>query len=160
MSGKAIWIEKFERPAGMEIKHIGNHWYLYERLSVYDKVHKRKRKKSGSCLGAIIGVGLSPSRHAAIQQDDDEIENLEYGATALLFSLTSSMCVRLFRFFPECWRKIFAMALLKCKEQSSFMRMDFHCRISFAAQRLGRLSLNPGRITALLRRAGSGRETI
>ena len=36
MSEKPVWIEQFERPAGTEIKHIGNHWYLYERLSVYD----------------------------------------------------------------------------------------------------------------------------
>lgn len=33
MSDKPVWIEQFERPAGTEIKHIGNHWYLYERLT-------------------------------------------------------------------------------------------------------------------------------
>ena len=58
MSDKPIWIEQFARPAGTEIKHIGNHWYLYERLSVYDKARKRKRKKSGRCLGAITENGL------------------------------------------------------------------------------------------------------
>ena len=53
MGEKPVWIEQFERPAGTEIKHIGNHWYLYERLSVHDRGRKGKRKKSGRCLGAI-----------------------------------------------------------------------------------------------------------
>ena len=161
MSSKPIWIEKFDRPAGTEIKHIGNHWYLYERLSVYDKERKRKRKKSGRCLGAITEAGLSPSRNAAeIRLADAEIENLEYGATALLFKLTSSMRERLARFFPDCWREIFAMALMKCKEQSRFRRMDFHYRTSFASQCLGNLSLSPARITAMLRNVGTRRDAM
>ena len=161
MSTKPIWVEKFDRPAGTEIKHIGNHWYLYERLSVYDKVRKRKRKKSGRCLGAITEAGLSPSRRAAATQPAvGEIENLEYGATALLFSLTAAMRERLSRFFPDCWREIFDMALLKCKEQSRFKRMDFHYRTSFAVQCLGDLSLRPARITAMLRRVGTAREAM
>jgi len=161
MSSKPIWIETFDRPAGTEIKHIGNHWYLYERLSVYDKERKRKRKKSGRCLGAITEAGLSPSRNAAAMRlADDAMENLEYGATALLFKLTSSMRERLARFFPGCWREIFAMALMKCKEQSRFRRMDFHYRTSFASQCLGNLSLSPARITAMLRDVGARRDAM
>ena len=62
MSTRPIWIEQFARPAGTEIKHIGNHWYLYERLGVYDKEKKKKRKKSGRCLGALTETGLTPSK--------------------------------------------------------------------------------------------------
>ena len=83
MSDKPIWIEKFERPAGTEIKHIGNHWYLYERLSVYDKVRKRKRKKSGRCLGAITEAGLSPSRRTAVSPAGGA-GNVSYGNPILL----------------------------------------------------------------------------
>ena len=36
MGEKPVWTEQFERPAGTEIKHIGSHWHLYERLSVHD----------------------------------------------------------------------------------------------------------------------------
>ena len=162
MSTKPIWIEQFARPAGTEIKHIGNHWYLYERLSVYDKEKKKKRKKSGRCLGALTETGLTPSKRATPLQPllDGEIENLEYGATAFLLGLTSSMRTRLARLFPDCWREIFGMALLKCKEQSRFRRMDFHYETSFISQCLGSLSLSAGRVTTLLRHIGLNREAI
>ena len=41
------WVAGFDRPKGTEIKRIRGHWYLYERLSVYDPGIKRSRKKSG-----------------------------------------------------------------------------------------------------------------
>ena len=162
MSDKPIWIEQFARPAGTEIKHIGNHWYLYERLSVYDKARKRKRKKSGQCLGAITENGLSPSkRHAPLRGAGPlEIENLEYGATALLLNLTAPMRERLALRFPDCWREIFTLALMKCKEQSHFRRMEFHYRTSFLVQCLKGLSLSAGRVSALLRHIGANREAI
>lgn len=162
MSTKPIWIEQFARPAGTEIKHIGNHWYLYERLSVYDKEKKKKRKKSGRCLGALTETGLTPSKRATPLQPllDGEIENLEYGATAFLLGLTFSMRTRLARLFPDSWREIFGMALLKCKEQSRFRRMDFHYETSFISQCLGSLSLSAGRVTTLLRHIGLNREAI
>ena len=34
MNDKPIWITQFNRPYGTQINHIGNRWYLYERLSV------------------------------------------------------------------------------------------------------------------------------
>ena len=162
MSTKPIWIEQFVRPQGTEIKHIGSHWYLYERLSVYDKEKKRKRKKSGRCLGAITEAGLSPSKRAAPLQPlrDGEIENLEYGATAFLLGLTASMRGRLAALFPDCWRELFCMALLKCKEQSRFRRMDFHYGTSFISQCIGGLSLSAGRVTALLHHIGTNRGAI
>ena len=112
MSTKPIWIEQFARPAGTEIKHIGKYWYLYERLSVYDKERKRKRKKSGRCLGAITESVLSPSKRATPLQPlrGGELENLEYGATAFLLGLTASMRSRLAALFPDCWREIFGIA--------------------------------------------------
>ena len=162
MSTKPIWIERFNRPAGTEIKHIGNGWYLYERLSVYDREKKRKRKKSGRCLGAITENGLTPSKRTSPLNgmDEGEIENLEYGATAFLLKLTASMRKRLAELFPECWREIFAMALLKCKEQSHFRRMEFHYSTSYLAQTFPGLSLSAGRITTLLRHIGTNREAI
>ena len=90
MSEKPVWIEQFERPAGTEIKHIGNHWYLYERLSVYDRERKKKRKKSGRCLGAITEEGLKPSKRTSpLAAPDLEMENREYGATAFLHFLAA-----------------------------------------------------------------------
>ena len=67
---------------------------------------------------------------------------------------------RLAVLFPDCWREIFGMVLLKCKEQSRFRRMDFHYGMSFISQCLGGLSLSAGRVTTLLRHVGTKREAI
>lgn len=91
MTEKPLWVQQFNRPVGTEIKHIGNRWYLYERLSVYDPKLKRKRKKSGRILGAITEEGFKPSRSRSSLSPVGEVENREYGATALLLSLTGSM---------------------------------------------------------------------
>jgi len=162
MIEKPVWIEQFDRPAGTEIKHIGTHWYLYERLSVYDKKLKKKRKKSGRCLGAITEDGLKPSKRTSplAPVGEMEIENREYGATAFLLSLTSSMRSRLQEHFPDCWREIYALALLKCREQSPFKRMEFHYHASFLECACPGLSLSAGRITEVLRHLGADREGI
>ena len=160
MTEKPLWIQQFNRPAGTEIKHIGNHWYLYDRLSVYDPKTGKKRKKSGRILGSITEQGFRPSKSQSPLASNGEIENREYGASAFLMSLTGGMRSRLQSLFPDCWREIYAMALLKCKEQSSFKRMDFHCRTSFLDQVIGPVGLSAGRITELLQHLGSDRETM
>lgn len=162
MGDKPTWVERFPRPAGTEIKRIGNHWYLYERLSVYDKEKKRKRKKSGRCLGAITEAGLKPSKRQSPLRPlaEREVANLEYGATAFLLGLSGKMRERLAALFPDCWREIFALAMLRCKERTHFRRMDFHYHASFIEQCAGGLALSPGRVTALLRRVGADRGAI
>lgn len=162
MTEKPSWITSFARPSGTEIKHIGNHWYLYERLSVYDKEKKQKRKKSGRCLGAITENGLVPSKRSSPQSSlsSDSIENREYGATAYLLALTSEMRSRLAECFPECWKEVFVMALLRCKENSHFRRMEFHYQTSFLERFLPGLSLSAGRISTLLSKIGADRSGI
>ena len=161
MGEKPVWIEQFERPAGTEIKHIGSHWHLYERLSVHDRERKGKRKKSGRCLGAITEEGLKPSKRTSpLAAPDLEMENREYGATAFLHSLAGSMRESLERLFPDCWREAYVLALLKCREQCPFRRMDFHCRASFLERICPGVSLGAGRVKEILRRLGANREGI
>ncbi|MBP5672713.1 MAG: hypothetical protein J6X49_10005 [Victivallales bacterium] len=102
MSEKPIWITQFNRPAGTEIKHIGNRWYLYELLSIYDK--ERKRKKSCRCFGAITEEGLKPSRRNSplAQPAPRETENLKYGTTAFLLALNDPMRKCLAALYPDC----------------------------------------------------------
>ena len=55
---KPEYVTRFIKPARTEIKHIGQNWYLYERLSRYDPEIKRSRKVSGKCLGKLTESGL------------------------------------------------------------------------------------------------------
>ena len=67
---------------------------------------------------------------------------------------------RLERLFPDCWREACVLALLKCREQCPFRRMDFHCRASFLERICPGVSLGAGRITEILRHLGANREGI
>lgn len=162
MTEKPTWIRDFDRPPGTEIKHISGHWYLYERLSVYNRTIKKKQKKSGRILGSITENGLVPSkRNSPLPKTPMAgLENREYGATALLLSLSESMRFRLEKLFPDCWKELFTLAVMKCKEQAPFKRMDFCYQTSYLEQILGPLSLSTGRISELLKAIGTNREAI
>ena len=162
MNEKPDFVKNFDRPRGTEIKCISGHWYLYERLSVYDPVAKKKRKKSGKILGTITPGGLVPSRRQSplARVDPADIENRELGATALLYLLTGWMRKRLGEEFPDCWKEIYALAMAKCRDNSPLKRADFHTSTSALDLALGPLHLSAGRCTELLRRVGSGRGAI
>ena len=59
---KPDFIKNFDRPKNSEIKKINNHWYLYERINIYDYETKRSKKKSGKLLGKITVNGFVPSK--------------------------------------------------------------------------------------------------
>ena len=162
MTEKPIWVQNFNRPQGTEIKRIGNHWYLYERLSVYDHEKKCKRKKSGRCLGTIKETGFVPSkRYSPIDENHDiEIETREYGATKLLVNQSANILERLKKNFPDIWKEIYVLAILKCKEQAPFSKTDFFYHTSYLREMFPGLSLSASRISEILRMLGNERERI
>lgn len=159
---KPDYIKNFARPQGTEIKHINGHWYLYERLSVYDSETKKKRKKSGKMLGTITPEGFVPRRDRIPDAGSRAIENLEYGASVFLYALAGDNGIppRLQECFPGLWREILAMAIITCREQSPFKRMEYHYSVSYLSQLLGPLSISPSSITSLLKKIGTDREAI
>lgn len=58
---RPAYVTDFKRPAGTEIRPVGNYWYLYKVKSHYDKVSKQPKKDS-MCLGAIKPTGFQPSK--------------------------------------------------------------------------------------------------
>ena len=57
------YVKNFEKPKLTEVKCIRGHWYLYHKVSYYDKERKQMRWKSGSIIGKITPEGLVPSKH-------------------------------------------------------------------------------------------------
>ena len=97
------WIIGFERPPGTEIKHINGHYYLYERLSVYDPKTKKKRKKSGRLIGTITPDGLVRKKERLESAELTCIENREYGASMFLYQSSSAIAAKLEACFPLVW---------------------------------------------------------
>ncbi|MCF7946778.1 MAG: transposase [Spirochaetia bacterium] len=157
---KPEWVVNFQRPAGTEIKLINGHYYLYERFSVYDPETKKKRKKSGKMLGKLTPYGFVPKKTKLEPEKLHHIENLEYGASMYLYESSSQIMKHLEECFPHIWKEIFAMALLRCKEQTPFKRMGYHYSTSYLSKILGPLSLSASSITKLLKQIGTDRQAI
>ena len=57
------YVKNYEKEKNTEIKYISGKWYLYNRISVWDPIDKKRTKKSGSIIGKITPEGLVPSKH-------------------------------------------------------------------------------------------------
>jgi len=159
-SGKPDWVTSFDRPSGTEIKCINGNYYLYERKSVYDPVTKKKRKKSGAMIGKLTPDGFVPKGVKIDSSAFKQIENLEYGSSVYLYESSQAMIERLKLCFPHRWKEVFAMAYLRCTEQSPFKRMGYYYSTSYLSQILGKLSLSPASISNLLKQIGTDRGAI
>ena len=157
---KPDYVLNFDRPVGTEIKYINGNWYLYECKSVYDKETKKKRKKSGTMLGSIKPEGFVPKKIRMESSDIDNAQVLEYGLSLFLYQNNLNMIEKLERNFPFTWKKIFAMALLRCKGISSLNVIDVMYEKSWLSSLFGNLSLSPGTLTKDLRILGRSRGQI
>ena len=157
---KPDFILNFDRPKNTEIKYINNHWYLYERINVYDDKAKRSRKKSGKILGKITESGFIPSK--VKKQEEQILSNdvVEIGATNFFFKLTEDIRTNLQKFFPDNWQFIYTIALIRCIYEGRFRRLGVHYEDSILSYIYPNLIFSPYKITSLLKEIGKKRNTI
>jgi hypothetical protein len=159
MENKPSYITNFVKPANTEIKHINGHWYLYERKNVYDPEIKRSRKKSGKCLGSITEDGLvsSKDRRAKSVTLNDVVEA---GAVSYFYQSSEDMRLRLQKYFPELWERIYAMVLLRTIYDPRFRRLQLNYEDSILSHLYPNLSFSAPATTAFLKVLGRQREAI
>lgn len=157
---KPDYVLNFERPEGTEIKHVNGHWYLYKRLSVYDPKTKKKRKKTGSYLGAITQDGLKPPAVKVNTEAFREIQCVEYGASTYLYQNNQEMLEKLKAFFPGSWRKLFTLAAVKCIGEPSLKRLPEAFETSWLSVLFDGLRLTSSDLTEDLRELGRNRGAI
>lgn len=156
---KPEYVVNFKRPPKTEIKNIRGRWYLYERLSVYDPTLKRSKKKSGTMLGTITPDGFIPKKEK-LDNDGSGIQCLEYGASAWFYSASEQIVSRLKTYFPDCWKTIFALAVIKCMGETSLKRMDSIYKESYLSELLGHQPLSPANLTKVLHDIGTMRDNM
>ena len=154
------YVVNFDRPIGTEIKYINGNWYLYECKSVYDKETKKRRKISGAMLGSIKPEGFVPKKVKVDSSSLDNAQILEYGLSLFLYQNSQGMIKKLQRYFPSTWKKIFAMALLRCQGISALNVLDVMYERSWLSIIFGHLSLSAGTLTKDLRMLGRSRSSI
>ena len=156
---KPDFVTNFVKPTGTEIKHIGKHWYLYERTSVYDPKIKRSRKKSGSILGKITPEGLVPSKRAA-QPQSIHIDDVAEVATPVFFwDRTREIRSKLIEYFPDIWEWIYVAAFLRLYDPN-FKRLEYHYEHSFLAYMFPGLRFDSRNNGLKLDDIGKRRDTI
>ena len=160
MVEKPAYIANFVKPLNTEIKHIRGYWYLYERSNIYDPKIKRSRKKSGRCLGRITESGLIHSqsyREHAVAQLNDVVE---VGAVYYFFNQTEEMRCRLQKYFPDIWKRIYTIVLLRTIYDTRFRRLELHYEDSILSYLYPGLSFSESSVTNLLKNLGRRREAI
>ena len=159
MPEKPSYILSFSKPNGTEIKHIGGHWYLYERTNVYDPKIKRSRKKSGKCLGRITEEGLVPSKvkTVIVPKLNDVVE---IGAVNYFYESSNEMRNKLKKLFPDIWTEIYVMAMLRTVYGPRFRRIQLNYEDSFLSYVYPNLVFTDPAITSFLKDLGRRRDSI
>lgn len=155
---RPTWVKEFKRPKGTEIKFINNHWYLYERSTIYDPATKKPKKKSGKILGAITPQGFIPK--GLKTQNPSEIEVKEFGATQYLYIMTASVRKQLNYYFPPGWKPLYVMAILRTMYGPRFKRLTSIYEGSMISLVFTKLVMPPYPLGAYLSELGNQKEAI
>ena len=160
------WVAKHKRP-NTEIKVKGNHFYLYEVSSYWDKEKKRAQKKSGVYLGRITPEGFVPKErtytkktaHCEIPKHDIAVK--EYGASSLLSrNLGGSICEKLQEAFPDYWREIFIISILRTIHQCPMKNVASLYNDSYLSHQFSEVKLSGKHISQLMQDIGRQRDKM
>lgn len=154
------YVETFAKPKNTEIKYINGHWYLYERTSFYDPKTKRAHKKSGKLIGTITPTGLVHKREKLDRSVMDHIDVLELGASGYLFQHNRVLQERLRECFPELWRELFAISVLRITEGPRFKRLEDAYESCCLSRLLPDLRLDKASLSSILKTLGRDRHSM
>ncbi len=97
-----------------EIRHIGGYYYVYQITSVWDKEKKRAKKKTGKCIGKITeGDGFIPNEYYLRPKQALKASIKCYGIYELFTQLSPHIKENLQAAFPDIWREITVICLLR-----------------------------------------------
>ncbi len=158
MSTIPEWAKK-QRRKGTEIKAIGGKYYLCEVSSKWNPKLKRSRKISGDYLGALTPDGLIPAKRRLINIKEP-VSSKEFGASWLLYSITEDIKEHLTARFPDIWKEIYSICILRTVRPCAFRYIAQRYDSSALSEILPGLTLSSSSITKLLKKLGSRRKSI
>ena len=151
------WVEKY-REAGKEIKQIHGRFYLYERKTVWDKDKKQPKKISGAYLGRITEDGLLPPKKEMVNKGAlSHIVDKQYGSTAFLEQIGEDIRENLEKHFPNHWRSIWVLALLRTVDPQPFKRAENAYEHSWLSEKYSGLNISKQYLSLFLRVLGDMR---
>ena len=157
---KPKYIIDFDKPKNTEIKYINGNWYLYERYNYYDPVIKRSRKKSGKLLGKITEQGFIESKKKTAIDNSYKNDIVEIGASNYFINMTSDIAELLEKHFPDYWKEIYVLALIRAIFNNRFRRATVHYEDSILSYIYPDLNFDSRHIKNLLQKLGRQRNEI
>jgi len=155
------WALKFKRK-GTELRLIKGKYYLYEATSKWNAEKKRAQKISGKILGRITPEGFIKSREKQIisspNAEKSPICVKEYGLTKFTLDHFKIYLNRLQEYFPDRYREIFTLALIRLAYHSPIKNVQFYFEHSFLSELYSDVSLHDKRVSSILRETGIARE--
>ena len=141
------WLEEQKRKGArcIEVKKVGNNYYVYRSTTYWDKEAKKRRKKS-EYVGKLKPEGL-------IEKREKKISVKQYGNALLLHSVMKGLIPSLKAF--ESWREVYALALVRIMGYTPLKR------VKTAWEKLYmdiRPNLNPKKLSSVLKEVGLDRE--
>ncbi len=158
MTNIAEWAKE-QRQKGTEIKEIRGKYYLCKVSSKWDSKIKRSRKISGEYLGVLTPKGLVPAQRKLVSVNE-LILSKEFGASWFLNLLTQDIKRGLQIRFPDIWKELYAICILRTVRPCSFRYIAQRYESSVISQSLSGLALSGSSITSLLKNLGQRRQAI
>ena len=128
---------KIHRPTqfgAVEIRYLGGYFYVYQISSKWDPAKGRPQKVTGKSIGKITEAdGFLPNANGMRLMQEmrllPEIAPIvkSYGAYELLQQLSPDLNVQLRKHFPDMFRDLRTIALLRLVDQISSARMIQPC---------------------------------
>ncbi|MCL5439428.1 MAG: transposase [Candidatus Thermoplasmatota archaeon] len=133
-----------ERGIPVEVKSMGNSYYLYRDTTRWDK-ERKKRVKVSEYMGRITEHGLVERNRRTIY---------EFGNSELLISAASDLIPELKRRFPDHWSEILAMSMIRAEDPRPIKLMKSAWEKLYASTQID-ASLSENTISEKLRIIGS-----
>ena len=133
-----------ERNIPVELKKIGNSHYLYRSTTKWDR-EKKRRVKVSEYLGRIDENGLAEKNNRSI---------FEFGNSELLMAMAWDLVPELKRRFPDHWREIIAMSVVRVMDNQPLRLMKSRWEKLHASRQID-ASLSPGTLSEKIRIIGS-----
>ena len=146
----------------VEIRYIQGHYYVYLVSSRWDPEKKRSQKTTGKCIGKITEAdGFIPNAYGTyLMQEKNSTPVVapvvrNYGSYEMLLQLSPDIEVRLQKYFPDCFREIRTIALLRLVDSVTSAKMIKPAFMdSYLSDLCSDLSVSEGSVRKFIDRLG------
>jgi hypothetical protein len=145
----------------LEIRYIGGYYYVYRISSVWDRNKKRAKKKTGECIGKITeSDGFLPNERFLRSQTPLKAYVKCYGVYELFTQLAPEVTGRLKECFPDVWRELLVISLLRLAHRFTAKNAKRLFEASYLKDLYPDVALCPNTVAHFMTKLGERRDEM